>query len=493
MSELPPGWARATIAQVTQTVDTVNPKVDPESEFTYVDIGSIDNSVQIIAAPKVLHGAEAPSRARQLLRSGDTVFSTVRTYLRNIGYVEASLDGAVGSTGFVVLRPASGINSRYLYYHSLTNSFVDGLTADMRGTSYPAVVDSQVREMPIAIAPTAEQERIVAAVEEQFSRLDAGMSALMRIRRNIKRMRGAVLQAAVTGRFSVKDAAPVEAGGVGDDPLADHLNATNARKVQRAADDLLRLTWDIPPSWAWKSASDVCEVVASGSTPAKAAMTAGRGDVPYIKVYNLTHSGNLDFSVRPTFIDRATHEGSLRRSRLYPGDVLTNIVGPPLGKVAVVPNEYPEWNTNQAVVVFRAVPSIHPRLLMYWLLSPPVLKLLESTSRATAGQFNVSLTTCRALPLPIPPRTQQDALVAIIEDRLSLLDAVEAATDRALSLSSSLRASVLAAAFSGKLIAKDPSDEPASVLLERVAAERASANGHKSVIARADTYRKVTA
>jgi type I restriction enzyme S subunit len=338
---------------------------------------------------------------------------------------------------------------------------------------------ARFRKLQIPVAPIAEQRRVVAAIEEQLSRLDAGVAALERLRQNVKRMRAAVLYAAVTGKLSAEEALSVE--GLASDERASRswLNATNVRKVQRAAADLLPLTWDIPGRWTWKSAYAICEMITSGSTPAKATMTAGHGDVPYIKVYNLTHSGKLDFSIRPTFIDRATHEGQLRRSRLFPGDVLTNIVGPPLGKVSVVPNGYPEWNTNQAVVVFRVSSFVHPRLLRYWLLSPPVLKMLASTSRATAGQFNISLTTCRALPLPIPPRDQQDTLVAAIDDCFSVLDVIEESVNHMASSSARLRSLILAAAYSGKLVPQDPDDEPASVLLQRIATGRGPSSGHK--------------
>src|SRR5437660_1063287 len=84
---------------------------------------------------------------------------------------------------------------------------------------------------------------------------------------------------------------------------------------------------ELPHGWAWAVPAEFCETVASGSTPPPEKMFAGEGEVPFIKVYNLTHTGNLDFSTKPTFIGRETHEHSLSRSRTKPGDVLTNIVG----------------------------------------------------------------------------------------------------------------------------------------------------------------------
>ena len=99
-------------------------------------------------------------------------------------------------------------------------------------------------------------------------------------------------------------------------------------------------------------AEQVSAFITKGTTPKAHKLHSERvkeAPVPFIKVYNLTFDGTLDFSVKPTFISSNTHSRELARSIVIPGDVLMNIVGPPLGKVSVVPKEFPEWNINQAV------------------------------------------------------------------------------------------------------------------------------------------------
>jgi len=193
---------------------------------------------------------------------------------------------------------------------------------------------------------------------------------------------------------------------------------------------------------------EVCEVVASVSTPKPDEMTSGAGEVPFIKVYNLGFDGSLDFTVKPTFIRRAIHEGPLARSRCVPGDVLINIVGPPLGKVSIVPDDFSVWNINQAIVTFRAGPRILNRLLAYWLMAPPVQRRIERTSKATAGQYNVQVSTCRKLVLPLPPVDEQHRIVTEIDRRLSIVREVEAEVDTNLRRAQALRQAVLAQAFS---------------------------------------------
>lgn len=120
-------------------------------------------------------------------------------------------------------------------------------------------------------------------------------------------------------------------------------------------------------------------------------MFPGTGEVPFLKVYNLTFDGLLNFTVRPTYVSKGTHQGMLARSRSVPGDVLMNIVGPPLGKISIVPAMHAEWNINQAIVTFRTSDGFNNQLLAFWFMSHPVLSRLERTAKATAGQFNLQV------------------------------------------------------------------------------------------------------
>lgn len=316
-----------------------------------------------------------------------------------------------------------------------------------------------IKSFPVPKISLDQQRSIVAAIEEQVSRLNAGLVSLEHARSNIGRMRASVYNSAVNGLLNQADHASgreVAPSCPQNASLYSTLTGGNLRKVDRAIDEFTSKRWTIPPTWKWRSAAEVCETITSGSTPEKSAMSGNSGDIPYIKVYNLTKLGNLDFSIRPTFIDHATHQGPLRRSRLLPGDVLINIVGPPLGKAAVVPDTYPEWNMNQAVVTFRSLSSIlDPRLLKYWMLSPPIIRLLESTAKATTGQFNVSLTTCRALPLPIPPREDQAGIVASIEEKLSVIETQDAALTKSTAQAKILQSAIFSAAFSGISASQD--------------------------------------
>jgi type I restriction enzyme, S subunit len=234
----------------------------------------------------------------------------------------------------------------------------------------------------------------------------------------------------------------------------------------------------LPKGWVWSVPKDFCSTIASGSTPAANEMSDGEGEIPFIKVYNLTHHGNLDFRVRPTFISRAINSGRQKRSIAKPNDVLINIVGPPLGKVSIVPNDHPEWNINQAIVLFRACDGISHRYLAYAFQTQPIMDRLTGLAKATAGQFNIGVSMCRdVFPVPIAPSSEQARIADRIDELFTDIAAGVAALERVRRNLTRYRSAVLHAAVTGRLTAAwraqhGPPDEPGPKLLERILAER---------------------
>jgi type I restriction enzyme, S subunit len=325
------------------------------------------------------------------------------------------------------------------------------------------------------------------------------VAALKRVQANLKRYRGAVLKAACEGRLvpteaelARKDARSYETG----EQLLTRI--LKERRAKWEAGQLARMQatgkppnnddWKkkykepeppdtsslpkLPEGWAWARAEQICDFITKGTTPSSAKLFDGKGDVPFIKVYNLTDRGVLDFTVKPTFVARTTHTGELARSFVLPGDVLMNIVGPPLGKVSIVPDLFPEWNINQAVAIFRPILGLDRRYLAALLLCEDILRWAIQRAKATAGQFNLTLEICRDLPLPLPPECEQTRIVEGMEVCLSAAESAEHTVEADVRRADRLRQSILKRAFEGNLVPQDPSDEPASVLLERIRAER---------------------
>ena len=134
-----------------------------------------------------------------------------------------------------------------------------------------------------------------------------------------------------------------------------------------------------------------------------------------------------------------------------------NIVGPPLGKVSVVPDMFPEWNVNQAIAVFRPVVTGFRLWLVTCILTESILSRITKKAKATAGQFNLTLELCRDLPLPLPPMEEQRRIVAEVE-RILLRGGRTRRRAWGLGLKQAerLRQAILRDAFAGKLVPQDP-------------------------------------
>ena len=179
----------------------------------------------------------------------------------------------------------------------------------------------------------------------------------------------------------------------------------------------------------------------------------------------------LDFSIDPTFTDRETHNYSLARSKVYSGDALMNIVGPPLGKVSIVPRTYEEWNINQAIVRFRSY-FLDSRYLANYLLAEQTVRTMSRKAKATVGQFNLTLEICRDVLIPVCGQQEQEEILKLIDANLTQAEVVDNDINRAIKQSEVLRQSILKKAFSGQLVPQDPNDEPASELLKRIQTEK---------------------
>jgi len=149
-----------------------------------------------------------------------------------------------------------------------------------------------------------------------------------------------------------------------------------------------------------------------------------------------------------------------------------NIVGPPLAKVAVVPLEYPEWNINQAIAIFRPIGSIDSEFLRISLLGSKSLQEIIAHTRGIVGQSNLSLEQCRNLDIEVPPLPEQHEIVSRVEALFALADQIEIRYAKAKTHIDRLTQSILAKAFRGDLVPQDPNDEPAAVLLERIRLQR---------------------
>ena len=200
----------------------------------------------------------------------------------------------------------------------------------------------------------------------------------------------------------------------------------------------------LPKGWASTTAAEACALVQSGGTP-KAGFIDKPG-IPFLKVYNIVGQ-EIDFEYRPQFVSKNIHQSELKKSIALPGDVLMNIVGPPLGKVAIVPRTFPEWNANQAIAIFRPSDAAISRWIYYFLCGGTSVQSVINATRGSAGQVNISLSQCRNFELSLPPAAEQRRIVEKLDLLTARLARARAELDRIPVLVKKMKYQALKACF----------------------------------------------
>jgi type I restriction enzyme, S subunit len=489
--KLPTNWHLAVIDDITLPITKIDPKQFPDQKYLYLDISGIDNRQNRIVDHKVYLGKDAPSRARQLVQTDDILFSTVRTYLKNIAKVPRNFDGEVASTGFSILRAAEGIDSDFLFYFTLTPQFLNPLADLQRGTSYPAVRDSDVREQTIPLPPLPEQRRIVAKIEELFTELDAGIASLRTAQSQLKTYRQALLKHAfegkLTGDWRAENADTLEPAAVLLRRIADERQARYDAEVAeweaggktgrkpRALKDVPTLSAAeltdlpaLPAGWAWVKVDALGEVQLGRQRSPKNRSK----DFPtkYIRAANITENGLALTDV----MDMEFTPDDFQRYQLKYGDILlSEASGSPdqVGKPALWRNQIPNCCFQNTIIRLRLLDSLNNEYFLLLFKNFYANSVFAKTASGV-GINHLSANKFASLAAPLAPVNEQIQIVQEIDSRLSIIDQLEQTITTALQQAENLRQSILQKAFAGQLVPQDENDEPASVLLARIRAAK---------------------
>lgn len=199
VGSIPTGWeARRLKFAVTCNDEALPETTDPDYEIAYVDISSVD-LVNGITAVETHSFDEAPSRARRIVRDGDTIVSTVRTYLKAIAPIESPPGNMIVSTGFAVIRPLESVNSRFLGYALQNTAFIDEVVANSTGVSYPAINPTTLIGLPVRHPEDkTEQQQIATFLDWKTGQIDALIAKKKELLEKLKEKRLAVITQAVT-------------------------------------------------------------------------------------------------------------------------------------------------------------------------------------------------------------------------------------------------------------------------------------------------------
>lgn len=455
MSELPPTWTKAALSSVT--TDAIQHIPEADEQFTYIDIGSIDRSLKRIEAPQRLLGADAPSRARKQIRSGDTLVSMTRPNLNAVALVPQELDGQIASTGFDVLRPLEGIDPRWISYLVRTDAFVEAMSDLVQGALYPAVRSKDVRSYQVPLAPSAEQTRIADQLDKLLARIQSCNDRLDAIPALLKRFRQAVLSAAISGELHADQSSPEEAACSDEGFPIVSLSSVLSEPLRNG-----------------KSVRD------------------GIG-LPVLRLTSLK-TGGIDLSKTKS----GDWSGILDANRflIQNGDYLVSRGSGSkelVGRGGLVCGCKEDIAFPDTMIRIRPdAARVHPSYLNYAWSSQLVRLQIEQAAKTTAGIWKVSQSDLESIRLPLPTLEEQKEIVRRVETLFKLADRIEARYKAAQTQAQRLSPLLLAKAFRGELVPQDPNDEPASALLERIHAAKAepsakSRRGRQPKVAHTDS------
>ena len=200
LGEVPEHWDVMCLKfAVSINDDALSEREDPMRPIVYVDIGSVDSTYGITEMTEIFF-EDAPSRARRLVQDGDTIISTVRTYLRAIAPIQEPPPEMVVSTGFAVIRPQKRFASNFAYWVMSEYGFVEEIVARSVGVSYPAINASEIGNLPIPLPPLHEQQAIAAFLDRETERIDALVAKKRLLIERLGEYRTALITRTVTGR-----------------------------------------------------------------------------------------------------------------------------------------------------------------------------------------------------------------------------------------------------------------------------------------------------
>ena len=432
--DLPDGWAWGRGRTLFLPMESTRPSGEA---FIYIDVDAVNNQTHRVDNPKRILTVDAPSRASRKLHESDVLFSMVRPYLRNIALISKELSDAIASTGFYVITPSVGIYSKFLYYLVLSPYVVDGINAFMKGENSPSVNNGHIENFIYPLPPLAEQERIVAKIEELMPWVEQygkAQSELDQLNNSLQgRLRKSILQYAIEGKLVPQQAEDGSAEELLAEIQAEKQRLYAAGKLKkkdlahstifRAEDGMYyeqvgktitcineEIPFDLPDGWVW-----------------------GRGRTLFLPMESTRPSGEAFIYIDVDAVNNQTHrvdnpkriltvDAPSRASRkLHESDVLFSMVRPYLRNIALISKELSDAIASTGFYVITPSVGIYSKFLYYLVLSPYVVDGINAFMK---GENSPSVNNghIENFIYPLPPLTEQQRIVSKIEEVLGVLN-----------------------------------------------------------------------
>ncbi len=431
LGEVPKHWeVRRLKSWLDVNEFVLSEDTDPEYTFEYLDIGSVATG-RLTAKPERIRFGNSPSRARRVVRPGDTIVSTVRTYLKAVWHAEHQGDDLVASTGFAVLTPRRGTFPRFVSYFCQSDPFTNRVTAEAVGIAYPAIAETRLGTFEVCIPPYPEQAAIVRFLDHADRRIRRYIRAKQKLIALLEEQKQAIIHQAVTGQIDVR----------------------TGRPYPGYKDSGVEWLGELPEHWERCRLRNLVSVVTTGSR-GWSSYASDTGPL-FIRVTNLSR-GSLQLRFDDIVRLDLPETSEAGRTCIEAGDILISVTAY-IGSVGVAPGELGEAYVSQHVARCQPLPQAYAMWLGYVLLST-VGQTHGQVSLYGGTKDGLSLDDVKNYPILLPPRREQEEIVRWIEEKLSSLVRIREKTKRLIDEVREYRTHLIADVVTGKLDVREAAE-----------------------------------
>lgn len=419
VGEIPEKWEVKRLKYLVSINDESLPETTEDNlQIKYVDISSVKSGTGILSTEELAF-SEAPSRARRIVRDGDIIVSTVRTYLKSIAKIDNPPENLIVSTGFAVIRPRTMVPD-YIGYVFYSENLIGEIISRSTGVSYPAINASEIGDIFTPIPNTEEQTAIANYLDRKTAEIDALIAQKERLIALYEEEKTAIINQAVTQ---------------GINPNA------------KLKDSGINWLGEIPDEWEVKRLKYLVSKVGSGVTPKGGASVYQLSGVSLLRSQNIHFDGLKMDDV--AYISEETHD-SMANSKVQTGDVLLNITGASIGRCFYADEHLGEANVNQHVCIVRPKNEVATRYL-YFVLRSNLGQEQIDVEQSGSGREGLNFESLNNFLIPHISLEEQTAIVHHIETETTRIDAKIAKTQRIIELQKEYRTALISEVVTGKI------------------------------------------
>ncbi|MFC5304657.1 restriction endonuclease subunit S [Azospirillum picis] len=480
---MPVGWTYTTLEKLLSAerplcYGVIQPGDDVSDGNTLIRVCDlVDGSVDTERLRRIAHDVDQQYQ-RSRVENGDILVSIVGTIGR-VSVVPSELSGSNIARALAKLSPNGAVTSAWLAYWLSDAEMQDWLVRESREVARKTLNLGELAQAPVRLAPLAEQRRIVEKIEVLATRSRRAREALDTLPALIDRYRQSVLAAAFRGDLTaewrekqngLQPISDAELSGLRRqlwDAVQKGVN-TGRKSRYQSAEDIAQEGAELPEGWRWVTVDELCPIVQYGTS----AKTTEQDGVVVLRMGNI-QSGTIVFDSIKSLPEEHEEFPALLLDK---GDLLFNRTNSPelVGKCAVFEG-YSTSCSFASYLIRLKVAGLNPRLLAAYINSPFGRMWARGVVSQQVGQANINGSKLKALVAPLPPVEEQEMILRKLKAHDEAIARVIDQHRVGATRLANLNQSILAKAFRGELVPQDPNDEPASVLLERIRAERAAA------------------